>query len=851
MGKRVTWSILCCIMLAAFNAVSQISTFPYSEGFESIRVPDLPPGWTSFEFKSDSASPHNSYVCVSVKGNSTIRQLTSPAFDFTSRIPDKLIFYERRSTTARNYRFEIRALTDGDRFDLVLAQFDTISTTSSYVQRIIDLTATGLQQKPNVRFRWQLLGDSTNNTGTLRIDDVSLTVLKGFDIGLTGLSVFPSKIFRGDSICLVATVKNYGTFEVPAFSVRFFLDDNADGSAEQNEQFSVQGGSSLAPGDSLTCGATQPPLPAGDRRFVAVVDFQHDEDRANDTARASVSVGFAQGDMIINEIMYAPEGDEPEWVELLNVSPDTINLKKWRISDSNVQTKSVISQSDVLVPPESYLVIAKDEHFFSLHPGVPALIAGFAALNNTTPDAVVVYDQSLQTIDSVLYQPDWGGKAGVSLERIDVHEQSTAKSNWSGSCDPLGSTPGRTNSVARLDYDLTIGNLVQTQTAVAGKNVPVVSATVWNIGRRAVDSLTVRFYADSNGNDVPDSSELLRSISSTQSIASKDSILVTESFPELVSGEMNLIALVDSRRDQRQANNQASLSMMIGYGLHSLVINEIMYEPLDGQNEWIELYNRGTTGVNLSGWSFSDRPTASGNANIFPISSISLNVQPGEYLVIAADSTLFRLFPILAVFRGHQRICILNRGGGFSFNNDGDAIVLKDMTGRVIDSVAYMPQWHHPGVVDTRGRSLERINPDIDSNDPRNWSTCANIQGGTPACANSVMTKSAAGGSALTLSPNPFSPDGDGHEDFCIIRYRLPMMTSTISVRIYDIKGRLIRTLANGEVAGYQGEIVWDGLDDYKQRARVGVYVIFLEASDRASGRVVTAKAVAVVATRL
>jgi hypothetical protein len=61
------------------------------------------------------------------------------------------------------------------------------------------------------------------------------------------------------------------------------------------------------------------------------------------------------------------------------------------------------------------------------------------------------------------------------------------------------------------------------------------------------------------------------------------------------------------------------------------------------------------------------------------------------------------------------------------------------------------------------------------------------------------------------------------------------MMTSTISIRIYDIKGRLIRTLANGEVAGYEGEIIWNGLGDYKQRARIGAYVIFLEAIDRAS----------------
>jgi flagellar hook assembly protein FlgD len=77
------------------------------------------------------------------------------------------------------------------------------------------------------------------------------------------------------------------------------------------------------------------------------------------------------------------------------------------------------------------------------------------------------------------------------------------------------------------------------------------------------------------------------------------------------------------------------------------------------------------------------------------------------------------------------------------------------------------------------------------------------------------------------------------------------MMTSTLNLRIYDVKGRLVRTLVNGELAGTAGEIVWNGYDDNKQRARIGVYVVFLEAIDRSSSNVMMAKAVVVVATKL
>jgi len=64
-------------------------------------------------------------------------------------------------------------------------------------------------------------------------------------------------------------------------------------------------------------------------------------------------------------------------------------------------------------------------------------------------------------------------------------------------------------------------------------------------------------------------------------------------------------------------------------------------------------------------------------------------------------------------------------------------------------------------------------------------------------------------------------------------------------------KGDVFELLRMENLAGTQGEIIWDGLDESRQRARIGVYVVYLEATDRSSGRVERAKAVAVVATKL
>ena len=57
--------------------------------------------------------------------------------------------------------------------------------------------------------------------------------------------------------------------------------------------------------------------------------------------------------------------------------------------------------------------------------------------------------------------------------------------------------------------------------------------------------------------------------------------------------------------------------------------------------------------------------------------------------------------------------------------------------------------------------------------------------------------------------------------------------------------------LADTELSGPNGEIIWDGLDDGHQRLRIGPYIIFIEATDGQAGILATAKAVVVVATKL
>ncbi|MBF8248404.1 MAG: LTD domain-containing protein, partial [Bacteroidetes bacterium] len=333
-------------------------------------------------------------------------------------------------------------------------------------------------------------------------------------------------------------------------------------------------------------------------------------------------------------------------------------------------------------------------------------------------------------------------------------------------------------------------------------------------------------------------------------ILASDSASLSALHSALPAGNHRFYASVSYLQDENNANDTLSITVGVASLKGALVVNEIMYDPLSNQNEWIELQNRSSSPIDLAGWKFSDRPTTSGS-NTFIITAQTRIAQPGDFVVVVAESTVLQLYPNLISPTPNLHLFILNRSGGLSLGNDGDDIILKDLTGKVIDSVAYLPAWHHPDVTDTKGRSLERINPNLDTNDPRNWSTATGFLGGSPGGSNTIFTRTLSVSASLSISPNPFSPDGDGFEDFCSISYDLPSSTSLIHLRIYDIKGRLIRTLANAEFSGAKGSVIWDGLDNGKQRARIGPYVVFIEALDGQGGTVHSAKAVVVVATRL
>jgi len=150
----------------------------------------------------------------------------------------------------------------------------------------------------------------------------------------------------------------------------------------------------------------------------------------------------------------------------------------------------------------------------------------------------------------------------------------------------------------------------------------------------------------------------------------------------------------------------------------NLVMTEINYRsPLGGTDslEFIELYNNDQVPWNLQNFKFTR-----GVEYTFP--GITLN--PAEYLLVAKSS---------AWMQSTFGVSSLQWNAGGALSNQGEAIVIKDPNGYVVDSVYYLPTLPWDTLANGKGPTLELCDPDLNNLDPANWRHAVEFRALTPA----------------------------------------------------------------------------------------------------------------------
>ncbi len=160
----------------------------------------------------------------------------------------------------------------------------------------------------------------------------------------------------------------------------------------------------------------------------------------------------------------------------------------------------------------------------------------------------------------------------------------------------------------------------------------------------------------------------------------------------------------------------------------NLIITELMYNDNNDGGDWIELYNRGTAPIDLTGMHMVDGdPDVPHDSH--PHCYLVGTLAVGEVLVLAADSSEFG-----AVYSGVGNLNANDfdpAGEGFGLGGGGDTIFILDANDSVVFTMTYDDAAPWPTTPDGDGPSLllETLGCS-DFSDASNW--MAGADGGTP-----------------------------------------------------------------------------------------------------------------------
>jgi hypothetical protein len=426
------------------------------------------------------------------------------------------------------------------------------------------------------------------------------------------------------------------------------------------------------------------------------------------------------------------------------------------------------------------------------------------------------------------------------LERIDPAGPSTAAFNFAPSTAEAGATPGRRNS--RYDPDETA------PTPVFAEQVAETTAEVTFSEPLRAASVTASAFS-------------LESTAVTQAALTHDSVAVL-SLADAPSDTALRIEGIRDRVDNTLAATTLPLALRPDSG--AVAINEILFDPRaddfddrPNQVEYVEILNRTDRPLTLHGLFATDRPTEDGTADTLQTSR-RVALPPGGYGVASAapkhaqradSSQLARAFPEAPISSDSAAYLPVD-AARLGLGNDGDRVRLHRADGTIIAEVTYSPDWHAAGLEETKGTALERISPTGRAEAADNWTSSPAAAGGTPGAQNAVAlpTSDSPADTGLQIAPSPFSVKRDGATR---IQYTLEGVPNVVRARIFDARGRTVRTLEDAHLTGRTGELVWNGRDDAGNRVRVGVYVVLFEAVRATEGVVSQFKAPVVVARTL
>ncbi len=232
-------------------------------------------------------------------------------------------------------------------------------------------------------------------------------------------------------------------------------------------------------------------------------------------------------------------------------------------------------------------------------------------------------------------------------------------------------------------------------------------------------------------------------------------------------------------------------------------ISEIHPRTRSGMSEWFEITNASKIPINLRDWKWGKSiPTK----EILTSDDYVLN--PGDYLVVTESIDKLHSVGIRILEPPHWQ----------ALNDFRDTLFLEPpRNASELEMVCYDADWFG----EWNEQSLERIHLGEPADNYGNW-VCADHP--SPGMPNATAYRRRGQTPELEIGPIPFTPNGDGRDDFLRISALLPSGTEA-TVTILGFNGRPIRNVRIPS----DGVFMWDGKNGSGAPAQVGPFFVVAE----------------------
>ena len=525
------------------------------------------------------------------------------------------------------------------------------------------------------------------------------------------------------------------------------------------------------------------------------------------------------GDVVISEIMADPVPSvtlpEKEYLEIVNRTAFQFNLKNWKLTSD---VSSSIFPETIINPGEQMIICQiQDTLIFSKYGRVTG-VKSFPTLTDAGR-LIVLSDSSGNLIHGVDYSSEWyrddrKKDGGWSLEMIDTGFPFFSDGNWIASVSGNGGTPGRPNSVNHSNPDISFKGIVNAFPGDSSYLTVAFSEPVKNL-----TDLLSGIRINNNG---------------IQSVYASD-LLMREFIIKPVNPfyRFQEYTLSIPRTVTDFAGNFPDVSSFT-FGIPGkavkgdIIFNEILFNPLPGDADYIELYNSSEKIIDAAELLLVSVNESGNYSSPVSLSANKRCILPGSFYVITTDrdALLNRYFSSCQenIFQVSQLP---------SMPDDKGHLILFNRQLDLIDEVSYNEKMHYSLLSGNEGIALEKVRPSVLSSDPKNWHSASEASGwGTPGAPNSIYSKQPVTDDRVVLSSTRITPDNDGYEDLLVIDLKFDGNGNAVTVIVYDETGGFVCKLADNLFAENHASVTWDGTGANGSLVNSGIYIFLISVFD-------------------